>query len=242
MSRQIEKSFGDDEQKLIDHAAPVQKRSIVSQVEIGEICALGIRGCYSMPMPIDLEQEQLREIAAAEQFSFKTEEFKNHMNENDGVMVVLRAQLYLEHVLITTLSDALKNPEAVDLRRLNFPAKLNLCIAMGLISEELRNAATKINEMRNGAAHKLHVEFSSEVKAGLWSTMPQFLKEEILREFQSEGHSERLTLGQMFYGFVLFVDVVRQKNQVSRIGESYGTKYLRRVLDKRSPSRPTSNP
>jgi hypothetical protein len=86
-----------------------------------------------MPMPIDLEQEKLRDIAAAEQFSFNTEEFKNHMNENDGVMVVLRAQLYLEHVLIATLNDALKNPEAGNLKRLNFPAKLNLCIAMGLI-------------------------------------------------------------------------------------------------------------
>jgi hypothetical protein len=190
-----------------------------------------------MPMPIDLEQEKLRAIATAEQFSFNTEEFKNHMNESDGVMVVLRAQLYLEHVLIATLTDALKNPEAVNLRRLNFPAKLNLCIAMGLIKEELRNAATKINEMRNGAAHKLHVEFSSELKAGLWTTLPQFLKETLLLEFQSsEGHSERLTLGQMFYGFVLFVDIVRQKNQITRIETSYGEKYLRRVLDKKSPS------
>jgi len=187
-------------------------------------------------MPMDLEQEKLRDIAAAEQFSFNTEEFENHMNQNDGVMVVLRAQLYLEHVLIATLTDALKNPEAVNLKRLNFPAKFNLCIAMGLVGEELRNAATKINEMRNGAAHKLDVEFSSEVKAGLWTSFPQFLKGHLLAEFKSnEGHSDRLTLGQMFYGFVLFVDIVRQKNQIARIATSYSEKYLRRVLDKKSP-------
>jgi hypothetical protein len=57
-----------------------------------------------------------------------------------------------------------------------------------------------------------------------------------LAEFKSnEGHSDRLTLGQMFYGFVLFVDIVRQKNQIARIATSYSEKYLRRVLDKKSP-------
>jgi hypothetical protein len=142
----------------------------------------------------------------------------------------------LEHVLIATLTDALKNPEAVNLKRLNFPAKLNLCIAMGFVGEGLRNAATKVNEMRNGATHKLDVEFSSEVKAGLWTSFPQFLKGHLLAEFKSnEGHSDRLTLGQMFYGFVLFVDIVRQKNQIARIATSYSEKYLRRVLDKKSP-------
>jgi hypothetical protein len=96
-----------------------------------------------MPMPTDLKQEMLRETASAEQFSFNTEEFKAHMMEDDGVMVVLRAQLYLEHVLIATLTDALAKPDAINLKGLNFPAKLNLCTAMNLLGEELRNAMNK---------------------------------------------------------------------------------------------------
>jgi hypothetical protein len=133
-----------------------------------------------MPMPTDLEQQMLRETASAEQFSFNIEQFKAHMMEGDGVIVVLRAQLYLEHVLIATLTDALAKPDAINLKGLNFPAKLNLCMAMSLLGEALRNAMTKINGMRNGAAHKLHVEFRADDRKVFWAALPQFLRDNLL--------------------------------------------------------------
>jgi hypothetical protein len=88
--------------------------------------------------------------------------------------------------------------------------------------------------MRNGAAHKLHVEFSADDRKVFWAALPQFLRDNLLLEFKSsEGQADRLTLGQMFYGLVLYADIVRQKNNTQRVEVSYGRKYLERVLGKK---------
>lgn len=50
----------------------------------------------------------------------------------DTVVTVIRAHLYLEHVIMQTLTEAFKVFDVVDFRRMSFPAKLDLGVALGI--------------------------------------------------------------------------------------------------------------
>jgi hypothetical protein len=163
--------------------------------------------------------------------------FKEHVADGDIINVVIRAHLYLEHVLIKSLEDAFAVPDAMDLRRLNFPSKLDLCIALGLLPSAWRPAAAKINEMRNQVAHKIDFQFGGETKRELWSTLPDFLQEAILGDahlIPSDAH--QLTYAQIFRGFIVWLDIVRQKSNVNRIDTKFAQLHLRQVLDETAKS------
>src|SRR5882757_5423407 len=81
------------------------------------------------------------ELEIASQPSFTKVDMANHLEGDDPVTPVLKGHLYLEHVLITAIRDALIFPDEVNVRQLSFPAKANLAVALGQLPRQLKPAA-----------------------------------------------------------------------------------------------------
>ena len=71
-------------------------------------------------MDDDLERAKEAEIDAVT-FSFDVSRLKEDVAfSGDTVVTVIRAHLYLEHVIMQTLAEAFKVPDVVDFRRMSF--------------------------------------------------------------------------------------------------------------------------
>lgn len=76
--------------------------------------------------------------------------------------VFLKGHLWLETVLNDFLETAAQDAKPLNLERMNFAAKVNLCEAFGLIPLPLCKAFREINKRRNLLAHKLHASFDDD--------------------------------------------------------------------------------
>jgi hypothetical protein len=77
---------------------------------------------------------------------------KNLLNE-DPLGAVIRGHLYVESKLIQLIEEALPDPGAIDLARLQFPIKLDLAVALELLSDSDKRAYAALNAVRNTMAH-----------------------------------------------------------------------------------------
>jgi len=80
------------------------------------------------------------------------------LSTEDPLGVVIRGHLYVESRLIQLIEEALVDPGAIDLTRLNFPVKLDLAVALGLLSENDKRGYAALNALRNRVAHKADIE------------------------------------------------------------------------------------
>ncbi|WP_425989903.1 hypothetical protein [Afipia sp. DC4300-2b1] len=184
-------------------------------------------------MSSELEAEQKRQIEKCEQFCFDYTKFDKDMRSGDIITTVLKAHLYLEHVLIQTLLDACPNPEAIELRRMNFPAKLDLCIALGLLPDLWSKPVRTINDMRNTVAHRLEFQFSDSERLKLYNLLPEFLREECLvNAGKKRGAEKALEWWQIFVVIVVWLEIARQKVAAGRVRQEFAGRSLREVLDK----------
>jgi hypothetical protein len=185
------------------------------------------RKAFDVSLPEDLQRLQDKEIREAEIFCFDLERFEAQIVEIDMLTLVIRAHLYLEHVLIHTLKDAFPVPDAIQMRRLGFPAKLDLCIAMGLVPKEWSAAVLFINEMRNKVAHRLEFEFTEADRTKLLNLLPS----DITQFFSDRLEKSKTDWVFLFRLIVLHFDIARQKRKVRRIREKMSEERLRRVVD-----------
>jgi hypothetical protein len=76
----------------------------------------------------------------------------------DPLGVVIRGHLYVESRLIQLIEQALPEPGAIDLTRLNFSTKMDLAVALGLLSEGDKRPYAALNALRNRVAHNAEIE------------------------------------------------------------------------------------
>lgn len=79
-------------------------------------------------------------------------------NETSRVVVLLRGHLTVEYVLEKLLEIELTRPEALQLDRLSWDAKLRACDAHALLEEWAVAALSRFNRMRNTLIHDLRGE------------------------------------------------------------------------------------
>jgi hypothetical protein len=184
-----------------------------------------------MPMPVELEQAMKQEIAHAEEFSFDFKKFEEAMKGADMLSMVIRGHLYLEHALIQMLVEAMTKPNETLVRRMNFPTKLDLCIALDLLNEEWKVSVNKVNEMRNRVAHRLDTQFSDAEKDELFNSFPASVQQMTLDEVGATDKSQ-LRWGNVLRVLPIAMDIYRQQKMVVRVQEKYSLEHLRRVLRK----------
>lgn len=76
--------------------------------------------------------------------------------------VFLKGHLWLETVLNDFLEAAAQDAKPLNLERMAFSAKVNLCEAFGLVQPPLCKAFREINRHRNLLAHELHASFGDD--------------------------------------------------------------------------------
>src|SRR5450755_1000921 len=140
-------------------------------------------------MDDDLQRAKEEEINAVT-FSFDISRLKEDVTfSGDTVVTVIKAHLYLEHVIMQTLTEAFKVPDVVDFRRISFPAKLDLCVALGIYPKPWREIISRVNEMRNRVAHKLDVQVSEHAKRELWEMLPEITKQSLRSKHDKDTDS-----------------------------------------------------
>lgn len=184
-----------------------------------------------MAMPPDLQDAMQREIAAADEFSFDFKAFEEAMKGADMLSMIIRGHLYLEHALIQMLVEAMSLPNVSLVRRMNFPMKLDMCIALGLLGEEWKAPVNKVNEMRNKVAHRLNFEFSQNEKDELFALFPPLVQQMTLDEVGAKDKSH-LAWGNILRVLPIAMDIYRQQRMIGRVREKYSAEYLRRTLAK----------
>jgi hypothetical protein len=112
--------------------------------------------------------------AVEARWSFDLKKMREHLDGGDELQVIVRGQLYLEHGLIELLSEAMRYPEATDLRRLPYNLKIDLCVGLGVLSKVLVPPMNKVNEFRNRVAHNLNYAFTEQDKRDFYNCYPKF--------------------------------------------------------------------
>jgi hypothetical protein len=90
--------------------------------------------------------------------SFDQKKLADRIRTGEHWQQLLQAHLYYDHVVTYMLTEELKNPDAINVKRMGFFQKLRLVRAMGLLPEALTVVVERINSLRNKIAHELNFE------------------------------------------------------------------------------------
>jgi hypothetical protein len=182
-------------------------------------------------MDDDLQRAKEEEINAVT-FSFDISRLKEDVTfSGDTVVTVIKAHLYLEHVIMQTLTEAFKVPDVVDFRRISFPAKLDLCVALGIYPKPWREIISRVNEMRNRVAHKLDVQVSEHAKRELWEMLPEIAKQSLRSKHDKDTDSLLpVPLARIFHTIIVWTDIFRQGAKRQRIEMKYAYMSAARVM------------
>ena len=97
--------------------------------------------------------------------------FKDLHTTEDIPIFMIRGHLHCESVLEALLSKAIQRPSALDVDRLDYQAKLNLCNAFGLIPESLVPGLAKLGQFRNRLAHRIEYSISEQDQSDFINTI-----------------------------------------------------------------------
>lgn len=157
----------------------------------------------------------------------KADRFIDHINADDPLQIVIRGHLYVEAELITLISEALKDSEALDLSRLGFPTKIDLAVALGLLSRDEKAPYIYLNKLRNSLAHNLNSDIGEKEEQELFNT---------LRADQKEAVSERFRTGMfpsLLRGILTLLDVqLETRIQALKTAKLKEAETLRRVQER----------
>lgn len=90
------------------------------------------------------------------------EHFEEIYTTQSVFTLILRGHLYCEAVLAFILHRALKNPDEMNIGRIEFQRKVQLGCALGLIPLKLKPALVKLGNLRNRLAHQLDSEITEQ--------------------------------------------------------------------------------
>jgi hypothetical protein len=105
---------------------------------------------------------------ATRDFSYDVKSL-GRLSGGDDWSIFVQAHLYLDHVITKMLEEELRHPENIDLDRIAFAAKLDLCAALGLIEAQVKGLLRYVNSVRNKLAHDLSFKISTSVAARIYA-------------------------------------------------------------------------
>jgi hypothetical protein len=93
------------------------------------------------------------------------------LDGEDPIGVVIRGHLFVESKLIRFIETKLPEPNAVDLARPNFFFKLDLAVALQVISKEEKRGFLALNNLRNRMAHKADLKLISADEEKIYNAL-----------------------------------------------------------------------
>ncbi len=165
-----------------------------------------------------------------EVFSFDYDRFKKRIEIGEHWQQLLQAHLYFDHVITQLLSEALVNPDAVNVSRMSFSRKLQFILALDLLTPELVSSVEFINGLRNKIAHDLDFEISDKDVRDFTNCIPKYLRDFGLNdESRMPGH---LHFNELLQLVLLQIEVQRQHHALTRLTTRKGEIRLQAVLEK----------
>lgn len=142
---------------------------------------------------------------------------------------VLQAHLYFDHVITALLVEELKNPDAIDLKRMGFAHKLQLVHALGLMPPDLVPVVSVVNKIRNRLAHDLEASIGQDEVAQLKNSLPKWFKNQVMSQSELDAPE---ALRNIMVFVLTAMDSARQKNALGRLLQRKAYLNAARVLDR----------
>ncbi len=121
--------------------------------------------------PEIITEEEIKERAYAP--SFDVNRMFKQVNIRSQWQALLRAHLYLDHIITEMLEDDMPKKGHVKSSQITFHHRLELACALGLIPEPAVPMLKKINGLRNELAHKLDFVVSRKNFIDLRNCVPK---------------------------------------------------------------------
>lgn len=141
---------------------------------------------------------------------------------------VLQAHLYFDHVVSALLTEELKNPNAIDTKRMGFSQKLQLVHAFGLMPEDLVPVVSIVNKIRNRLAHDLEASIGDDELVQIKSSLPKWFKKHVMTKTELDAPE---ALRNIMVFVLTYLEMARQKNALRRLQQRKAYLNLNRVLD-----------
>jgi hypothetical protein len=116
------------------------------------------------------------------------------ISADDPITILIGVHLHLEAFLIELVTRSLAKPAALDLDRLNFPSKLGLAVALGVVPELAFPALKSINSLRNRLAHNLNAELTDSDARRLVAEMQFVRSASALASIDPLGPAQQIAL------------------------------------------------
>lgn len=156
--------------------------------------------------------EDKEDVLAGVEWSFDLAQLEKHVAKDDDLQTVIRGHLYLEHVLINFLREALRFPDELNTDKVSFPLKIEFCAAHGILPHSMVEPLRVVNALRNKSAHNLHYTVSIEEKDRLFNSCSD-LGRQLILENGTQGTTHKLadiSIGHMLKVLVIMADLGRQ--------------------------------
>ena len=112
-------------------------------------------------------------------FSFDSEALERHMESDDPTSLVLKAHLYVEHILIRHVEMSIGKANDIEIDRMNFPLKVALARRF-MMNEICIDACIYLNVLRNKAAHRVDFDIGEREVDALVESMGEHFRNAIL--------------------------------------------------------------
>ena len=148
----------------------------------------------------------------APSWSFDLATLGQHLNVKSDLEATVRGHLYLEHVLIHFLKEAMPRHELLSMDRVPFNTKVEICAALGVVPKVAIGPLKKINELRNRLAHNLHFAVALQDKKDLLSLFDSASRVLVL-ERGEEGKVydvAEIPISHFIKVMVILIDIERQ--------------------------------
>lgn len=126
------------------------------------------------------------------------------MQAPDDLVLVMRGHSLVEGMLVTAIAEAMAAPHELEMKRMPFPLKLDLAIALGILQPRSRGVLMKLNKLRNDFAHDCEACITSSQAQDMKNAFPEHYRQSLAGHLHNDDPARRiveLTLVAAFFEF-----------------------------------------
>jgi hypothetical protein len=157
-------------------------------------------------------------------------------SSSDPFTFVIKGHVLVDAFITSIINGSLLKPSKLNLDRVTYENKIILCVAFGLIHDEVMPVLQKLGKIRNGFAHKLWPAFENKEALDFINTLGQ---SQLLRtrfsEIQPQNDVSRLQDAIYVTCMYLFEQLVRIASTKSKLNE-FWAKTVDNLLAQKEPS------
>jgi hypothetical protein len=176
--------------------------------------------------PAELTEEDIKDVSTV--FSFDIEQCKARLLRGDDWQRIIQGHLFFDHVMSAMISEQMMRPLDISIDRMNFPTKVELISAMGLIPTNNKPFLLGINKIRNKIAHNLGFKVTRTHANQLFIDSPKKFRLEIDRLRKDVDRSTLIFC--TIYVNLLSLDIYRQRLVAVRLEYKKSSALLQKAI------------